>query len=191
MPRECRGRARSTPAGRASPQAPAGLVAEKPLPSLTLHTLSSNLQPVTNSHASQTLLHDPPVNTTEQPPRYAQNSTTTPEGPPAAREASGWSPSYPVPVANDCNPDRRSVAQPTLSTVGHSHAVDLQLRSSPGTTNNRKSLAESGKQLGYSSKQQAAGQEPNQIEQVADLHCEVPSFSLPRPSPFGQLESPT
>ena len=152
MPRGRRGRPRSNPAGRASPQAPESLViAEMVCPSPTQHAVSPNLLTDTNSHESQSPHHAPLGNTTEQPTGCAQFLASSPEGPTTAGGASGRSSSSPDPAATDRNADRRSVAQPTPSNVRESHAVDLQLRSPLATTNNIKSTTESGKQLGFSS----------------------------------------
>ena len=86
---------------------------------------------------------------------------------------------------------RRSVAHPTTSSVCHSRAVDLHLQPTPAMANKHINLAESGKQLGCSSRHQAADTETVQFEQITVHHCIAQSPSLPRPSPTGQPVRPT
>ena len=115
----------------------------------------------------------------------------SPEVSTAAGDATGRSSPCPDPAANDQNVDLRSDAQPSHATTGISHAVDLQLRSSPAMANTRKSLTESGKQPGFNSKQQVTSPEPLHFEQAAVFHGEAPSMPQPRPPPSGQLGWPT
>ena len=217
MPRGRRGRPRSTPAGRATPQAPVGTVAGESPSSSTQHSPSSILQHDSISHESQQQQLAPPVITTEQPPRCTQYPTSAPEGPPVAEVAPGWSPSNPDPEANGCNPVLRSVAQPPQSTTGRSRAADLQLWSSPATASYRESMAVTEKQLGHSSQHQStagsappsspsrhpqAGQadDPTQVPHPSNLEATqlngqptaTAKFASPQPqlSSFAQLVDP-
>jgi len=143
MPRGRRGRPRSNPAGRASPQAPAGPVTE--LPSPAKHTCNPNLQTEAISHASQELQLGPLDNINEQPPGGAQLSDMSPKDSTAVGDATGRNSPCPDPAATAQYPDLRSDAQPPHTLTGMSHAVDLQLRSSPAMANTQKSLTVSGK----------------------------------------------